>query len=101
MSDYPDELYWDAPHRNLRGSTAAEMDEELRQHAADPWGLLRTNVRLRSNGSPAGEDTAGDHSSNMIEDYAVGHTEEIEPEDRKFLGKLFRKHRERLHKEAQ
>jgi hypothetical protein len=97
MSNY-DQLFWDEPRIRLRGSTAAEMDEELREREADPWDLYR-NVRLRSDGTPVEE---GEEklllSSNPIEDFAVAHSDEIEPEDRKWLGKLFRRHRERLHK---
>jgi hypothetical protein len=78
MSGFED-LFWDEPRRRLRSTTVEEMDEELRRQAADPFRLF--------------EELS---SSNPIEDYAVAHSDEIEPDSRRWLGKLFKRHKERL-----
>jgi hypothetical protein len=77
--DFPNELLWPGDHRRFRGSTAEEMDEEMRELQRDP-------LRLRSQAAELEEE---------VEKFLGRREDLFEEEERGWLRKLFRKNTER------
>jgi hypothetical protein len=84
MSNFPNELLWDFDHRPLRGATAAEMDEELRQLQRDPLGLARQRLRSEAR-----------EMELEVDKFLTGHEDLFEADEKHWLRRLFAKHTER------